>query len=113
MSVHLVIGGDIGDAIASLPILRQLGGGKLTMIPTPHPGAKEWKTGAMMLIPLFEAQPYVEEVEWSNIEPAADYSTARFRSQGFYSPFQTLAESQAASVGIKELDLSPWLYANP
>jgi hypothetical protein len=108
----LVVGGDIGDAIASLPILRQLGGGKLTLIPTPHPGAKDWRVGAELLMPLIAVQPYVEEVEWQDHEPVSDYNTAHFRLQGHYSPFVTLAESQARACGIEELDLSPWLYAH-
>src|SRR5215470_7607255 len=111
---HLVAGGDIGDAIATLPILRQLGGGKITLVPTPHPGAKDWRPGAMMLMPLFKAQSYVESVEWSFSEPAsADYNVAHFRSMGCYSPFITLAESQARAIGIEELDLSPWLECHP
>lgn len=118
---HLVAAGDIGDCIAALPILRQLGGGKLTLVPTPHPNAKQWQTGALLLMPLIRQQPYVDSVEWSYHEPAADFNIAHFRLQGCYSGARTLAESQARAAGIEEgLDLSPWLtcaennvYGNP
>ncbi len=110
---HLVIGGDIGDAIAALPILRQLGGGKLTMAPTPHPRGRPWKAGALMLLPLFAAQPYVEEVEWQDVAPDADYNVGYFRTMGLYNPDRTLTESQAAAIGMEDVDLSPWLTARP
>jgi hypothetical protein len=108
----LVVGGDIGDCISSLPLLRQLGGGKMTLVPTPHPGAKVWRPGAELLMPLIRAQPYVEEVEWNDHEPDADYNTAHFRLMGCYSPHQTLTESQAKSIGLENVDLSPWLTAH-
>ena len=108
---HLVISGDVGDAVAALPILRQLGGGKLTLCPFPSPIVKVWKHSALLLLPLFAVQPYVEEVEWSDTEPeGADYNLIRWRAMGCYSGYRTLSESQALAVGIEDLDLSPWLY---
>jgi hypothetical protein len=110
---HLVVGGDIGDCIAALPILRQLGGGKLTMVPTPHPQGRPWEAGARLLIPLIKAQPYIEDVEWSPHHPESDYNVSYFRTMGCYKRDQSLTLSQAAAIGLTEVDHSPWLTARP
>ncbi len=83
----------------------------MTLIPTPHPKARDWKAGAHLLMPLIAVQPYVEEVVWSDTEPSSDYNVAHFRLQGCYSPYQTLSESQANAIGMEDLDLDPWLTA--
>lgn len=104
-----VLTGDIGDAIAFLPVLRQLGGGDIVFSQGRNP--RPFNKGAGLLIGLFEAQPYVHSAIWSQIPGVVDYNMDKFRSH--YKPNRTLSESQADYIGMKDLDMRPWLEAPP
>lgn len=108
--VRLLTMGDGGDAIACLPILRQLGGGDLVMTQGRNP--RSFRAIAQMLIPLFKSQPYVNDAVWEDAPQGITHDTSMFRPT-HYKPTRTLAESQAAFIGVSGLDLSPWLEINP
>lgn len=112
--------GDIGDIIACLPAIRQLGGGHLwigdTVINT---RARESMKGPRYeaIKPLLEAQEYIASVTWVDLIHPDDkridhnFSTFRYGTPG--GPFQNLAERQADFVGVYTPNLSPWLKASP
>lgn len=66
--------GDLGDVIYSLPAVRELGGGDLTLGPDNRSGmstrAKMDERNAALLLPLLEAQPYLHSATWSPTLPA-------------------------------------------
>lgn len=101
--------GDIGDVIAALPILREIGGGKILLYHDPHAPAgkrpRQSLEGARFgaIKPLLEVQPYVTKVEWGNTIP-----TNHFRE--VLRPInESLIERQARHCGKWPIDLSPWL----
>jgi hypothetical protein len=103
--------GDLGDVIAAMPILRDIGGGDVILFHDPDAPvgmrARESMAGARYeaLRPLLLAQPYVYSVEW-----AGDISV---KEQGFREnerpKFESLVERQARHIGRWPIDLSPWL----
>lgn len=102
-------GGDIGDVIAALPILRAMGGGPVILFHDPiapiGKSARESLEGKRYeaLKPLLEAQPYVDSVEWGGV-----ISTVTFR-ETLRPRFESLLERQARHVNRWPIDESPWL----
>ena len=113
--ITLLHTGDIGDIIASLPILRANGGGRIVITETKerHPLRKprESLRGRRLdaLKPLLEAQEYVTKVIWANDpdEVRPDLSLCLFRTMK-PKPMENLAEWQARFCGTK-ISLDPWL----
>lgn len=101
--------GDIGDCIACLPAIRQLGGGKLIF--TQHPNPRPFKETSAMLKPLFDAQPYIRETEWQDKPEPVDFNFCTFRHAWAHNA--SLAHMQAVHCGLKHLDISPWLKVRP
>lgn len=102
-------GGDLGDVIASLPILRALGGGKIVLFHDPDAPlgqrGRESLEGARYesIKPLLEAQPYVSSVEWG-----VGIDTKNFRT--IPRPYnESLLERQARHIDKWPIDQSPWL----
>lgn len=101
--------GDLGDIIASLPIVRAMGGGEY-LIGYRDRGCRESLKGARFeaIKPLLEAQPYIERAAWVDTPPlgAVDFSTFRHdHKQG-----ENLIAWQARHVGANYSD-APWLIA--
>lgn len=102
-------GGDLGDIVAALPIMRQQGGGKLILFHDPAAPVgqrgRESLEGARYnaIKPLLEVQEYITSVEWGE-----GVDTSNFRTV-VRAPNENLAERQARHAGIWPLDLSPWL----
>jgi hypothetical protein len=102
-------GGDIGDVIAALPILRARGGGKIILFHDPNAPkgmrGRESLEGTRfeVLKPLLEAQPYVTNVEWG---VGVDTNNFRLTPRP---KTESLLERQARHVGVWPVDLSPWL----
>jgi len=109
--------GDIGDAIACLPVLRQLGGGEMVIANHPKhqesPGYYLAIKGAKYeaLRPLLAAQSYIAAVRYDESVEGITHDFADFRRH--YAPTHSLAEAQARHLGVSDLDLSPWLVADP
>jgi hypothetical protein len=59
--------GDIGDIIAALPVIRQLGGGELHLFPAIYTGFRMTKERVANLRPFLELQPYISRVEWCGV----------------------------------------------
>lgn len=101
--------GDVGDCIAGLPAIRQLGGGKLIFTQRPNP--RPFADTSAMLKPLFEAQPYIHSCEWQDDPEPVDFNLCTFRHSWVHNG--SLAHMQAYHCGLKHLDTSPWFKVDP
>jgi hypothetical protein len=105
--------GDLGDVIASLPILRALGGGDIVISESKFKdrgrSPRETMRGARYeaIRPLLLAQPYVTGVEWQDEPQGITHDLSHFRQLPFKKG-ENLATWQARYVGV-EIDLDPWL----
>jgi hypothetical protein len=107
--------GDIGDAIAALPVIREQGGGHLIF--RNHPEAttcrfyREIKGPKFeSLKPLLESQDYILSVRYHDRD-SADYDMTHFRVK--YVPERTLTEAHEEYLGFPRSDMSPWLKVEP
>jgi hypothetical protein len=102
-------GGDLGDIIAALPILRHMGGGRVILFHDPNAlegkKSRESLEGARYeaIKPLLEAQDYVDSVEWGE-----GIDTTNFRTV-LRPKFESLTERQARHADMWPIDISPWL----
>ena len=101
--------GDLGDCVAALPTIRQLGGGHLRIGHQPGVGNRETMKGPRFdaIKPLLECQPYIASVEYNDDQTGVTHNIALFRHDPV--KFQSLAHWQAKHFGIDNLDTSPWL----
>lgn len=114
---HFFHTGDLGDIVASLPIIRQLGGGNFAIgdIPmqTGHGRRQSMKGERYEAIkPLLEAQPYIHRVTWEEQPRLITHDLSRFR----YSPHfhgSTITEWMARYLKVSPPDMSPWLTVEP
>jgi len=97
--------GDIGDIIACLPTIREMGGGRLfltTSAETPKTGYTQLRA----LLRLLRHQPYLTEVGFYRGEPIdIDFST--HRATGI--TYGNLAVNQMKWAGAKADTATPWL----
>jgi len=100
--------GDLGDAIASMPAIRQLGGGIAIFTQKPNPRTFQARE---LLIPLYEAQDYIEAAYWMDVPQGIDYNFCTFRKQWIGGC--NLAQMQARWVGLADPDMRPWIRATP
>ena len=102
-------GGDLGDIIAAMPILREMGGGKVILFhdanaPIGQKGRESLEgTRFEAIKPLLEAQSYVSSVEWGT-----GVDTKNFRTVT-RAPNENLTERQARHAGLWPINMSPWL----
>lgn len=102
--------GHCGDIIAALPIIRALGGGDL--IVTEDRAAAGMRGERFdALKPLLAAQPYITSVEWQDNPTQITHTFVNFRT--VYRRDRSLTESQADWLGVADVDMSPWLVADP
>lgn len=102
--------GCLGDAIAALATIKQLGGGHLVMTQRGNPRILRGERYES-LRPLLERQPYLKSVSWEEEPSYCDYDFTNFRNG--HGSSDCLAVSQARCVGVHDLNLSPWLEADP
>lgn len=102
---------DLGDIIACLPTIRQLGGGKLVL--TDSPAGLTPMAGARFnfISRLLEKSPYLTSVEYQKTPRNITHSFLDFR--GLYNPKITLADTQAKYLGVDNLNLDPWIMVEP
>lgn len=111
--IRLLHTGDIGDCVASLPILRSLGGGTILISESKFRdrgrSPRETMRGARYeaIRPLLLAQPYVTAVSWQDEPQGITHDLSHFRQLPFKKG-ENLATWQARYVGV-EIDLEPWL----
>lgn len=100
--------GDLGDVIAALPTVRQLGGGRIVIGPGP---CRESMRGARFesIKTLLERQPYVRGVQWSEEKPSEAWDFSTFRHDLVKG--ESLAHWQARHIGLPSLNTEPWLSA--
>lgn len=107
--------GDLGDIIACLPTMRELGGGHLFIGESGGKGrCRESMRGKRYeaIRPLLEAQDYVLSVQWTDKAPpedAVNFSTFRLSD---VRPHEDLATWQARYIGCL-ISLAPWLTVEP
>ena len=107
--------GDLGDIIAALPVMRQLGGGKLLLGRSSGIcGVRELMTLAryQAIEPLLQSgAPYLTVEYRDKGDLDADYDFSCFRHDEC--PGESLSHWQARHVGVEKLDLAPWLSVSP
>lgn len=77
--------GDLGDIIASFPVLRELGKGKYVISDAKFPlghGPRETLRGKRFeaLQPMFQATDYITDIEWQDNPQGITHDVASFRS---------------------------------
>lgn len=98
-----------GDLLASLPILRALEGGHIKVGNFEEP---QWQHRNMegeryeAIRPLLEIQPYIQSVKFEH-RAAHTHDLANWRPK--HRKDRTLTESQADWLGLKDVDMSPWI----
>lgn len=105
--------GDLGDIIASLPIIRHIGGCDVVLTDSHDPAARPMHNRVGIIAPLLSAQPYVNKVTY---EPNPDHATIDFNLRDFrriYSPTRTLTETQALWLKQSYVSMRPWLTVPP
>lgn len=105
---HFLHSGCLGDAIAALASIRQLGGGHLVMTQMGNPRILRGERYESLL-PLLKSQPYIQSVAWEEEPKDCEFDFTDFRK--IHGASDNLAETQARWIGLKNLDLSPWLEA--
>lgn len=115
MSLTFLHTGDYGDIIASLAVVRAMGGG--TFVLSPHtrrdcrPRQQLTDERARFLQPLIQRQPYIEECRWCPngfLDADFDFSTVRHHPKP---RDESLVDWHGRVCGIDNVDVSPWLTA--
>jgi hypothetical protein len=103
--------GDIGDCVAALPVMRQLGGGHIiigdSIVHVQKPRESMRGRRFDVTAPLLAAQPYIKSVTWGQCPKNVDFDFSSFRQD--YRHGENLAAWQARHVGIDHLDESKWI----
>lgn len=112
--MHFGHSGDLGDIIYALPIIQQLGG-KHCLWLFDRPFTKKLVSRAKAIVPLLEAQPYIQYVNIADSDQI-DYDLSPFRKH--YDPVRTLLASQAKWANgqyalPRPTGDKPWLTATP
>src|SRR5688572_27894547 len=110
--------GDAGDVLASLPAIRQLGGGQIVI--GPHVGSgqpREPMTPARFnfIKPLLASQYYIGSASYEYFSKRVTHDISKFRVDAPLIHGESLAHWQARQVGIepKDLNVAPWLGCEP
>ncbi len=120
--------GDLGDIIAALPAIRQLGGGELIIgqrLWRPLVGNRENMRGAryQAIEPLLKSAPYLSRVSYNDHPPKIDHDLSRFRPVisrllaatriekiiGNRIKLKNLVQVHAEYLGLDNLDPLPWI----
>ena len=121
---HFYHSGDLGDIIASLIAVRELGGGEVFLGPDNQTtmGTREKMTPerAALIIPLLESQPYIHSASFSQLKlPTVKYDLNQMRTimrMEYVNGRQwiNLAQIYLKGVGLDiGNDRKPWLEASP
>lgn len=103
--------GDLGDVIAALPAIREMGGGDIVLCPSSGKDqGRESLHGARYeaIKPLLLAQPYIHDVRWEKDPKNVTHDMRGFRVN--YQLGESLLDWQARFLGIEASD-APWLTA--
>jgi Macrocin-O-methyltransferase (TylF) len=98
--------GDIGDLLAALPVIRQLGGGELVLFPAQYTGCRMTRARVESLRPLLELQPYIKGVRWAPGPEGTNLDEWRQH----YDSYKNLTDMLAQTFGQPHPDREqPWL----
>ena len=106
--------GDLGDIVASFPVLRELGGGKYVFSDASFPlghGPRESLRGKRFeaIQPLFQATDYITSMEWQDNPTGITHDVASFRGKP-WRPCETLTQWQGRHFNLNLPDApEPWL----
>lgn len=108
--------GDLGDIIASFPVIRKLGGGKLVISDASFPlgyGPRETMRGKRFaaLQPIFHATDYISDIVWEDNPKGITHDIASFRgNHNRYVFGENLTEWQGRHFDLKmPAAPEPWL----
>ena len=105
--------GDLGDCIAFLPVIRQLGGGQLILGNRNGQQAREAITEERFnaIAPLLRAQPYISAVSHEHDAKGVTHDAGNFRSIPCRCGHEAhnLVNWHGDYFGISDVDVSPWL----
>ena len=110
--------GDLGDVIASFPIIRELGGGKYIISDAKFPlghGPRETLRGKRfeVLQPMFKATDYITNIEWQDNPIGVTHDVASFRGAR-WQVYETLTHWQGRHFDLDLPDApDPWLKVEP
>lgn len=110
MNVYKV-GADLGDAIATMAVIRHLGRGHVRL--DSNPGTKGFDGPRYdAIVPLLRCQPYVESVERFNLDEKLEVTHDFTGFRNSWDRHPTLVGKQAAHIGLNPDDVSidPWLH---
>jgi hypothetical protein len=99
--------GDLGDIIACMPVMRELGGVHLVIGGSCF-GRTMRGPRFEAIKPLLELQPYILSVTESDDNSYADFDMTDWRQK--YNDKITLTESQSAWCGFTHPRMDPWLH---
>lgn len=98
--------GDIGDLLAALPVIRQLGGGELVLFPAPYTGWRMTRERVENLRGLLELQPYIAGVRWADGPTGTNLDEWRQH----YDRYKNLSDMLAQTFGQPHPEREqPWL----
>jgi hypothetical protein len=107
--------GDLGDIIASMAVVRQLGGGHLYIGNHPKYAERGWRQMKgqpyEVISPLLEKMPYIKSIRYDEYSNGHDYDFSEWRN--VYDRYRSLAHNQAAYLGVQDLNTSPWIEVDP
>lgn len=104
--------GDLGDVIAGLAVMRQLGPGQLILGNVNGEGARELMSEERFkaISPLLEKQSYISGVSHEHDARGVTHDFSNFRSIPCrIGEEHTLVNWQGDYMGIPDVDVSPWL----
>ena len=108
-------GGDLGDIVAAMPCIRQLGGGDLiigdSLINGMQPREKMAGKRFEAIKPFLKEIPFIHSVTFGERPAQLDFDFSTFRVN--YRHSENLARWQARHVGIQKLDESKWVDVIP
>lgn len=105
--------GDLGDIVAFLPVIRQLGGGQLILgnvggVGTHRELMDETRFNA--IAPLIRLQPYIAALSHEHDAKGVTHDAAEFRTQACrIGEDHNLVNWQGDYFGVPDVDVSPWL----
>ncbi|WP_149108655.1 glycosyltransferase family protein [Limnoglobus roseus] len=103
-------GGDFGDTIYHLPIVRAKGGGELVLYPMRGTSHGMSEPRAALIAPLIEAQPYISKVRWSPTGEGVILDVWRQH----YKNYLNLTDMACEAFGLPHPPREqPWLFARP
>lgn len=106
------ISGKFGDVVCALAIIRELGGGRLLLYPSPQTDNYMTVERAAVLLPLVRSQPYILEADYVQSCEGVDFD--RWREHVQYDRTTTILDAMSDAFLDRRLDHeTTWLSVTP